>query len=179
MNEPKNLRFLWRVIILVIIVILLGAISITVRDSGFTLGSTEWLAEKIRGSNPPWSIVDAIANLLLMGTILVAVIWIGWPRFRYQRLRRNQQDQDASDASAKADHALVPDAPLSHPSQDELERFHFAREIVHTITVTPPVSSFVVGIEGRWGEGKTTILHWVHEELKAHVSKPVLVRFDP
>src|SRR5687767_5875080 len=125
MSESTSPRFLWRVIILLIVVGVLGTSAVPIRDSGLTVGSTEWVVKKILGPYPPWSLVDAIANLTLQILILLALLWLVLPRYRGWLIIRDQHRRSAvtSASTTDADCALVPDAPLSDPAQDELERF--------------------------------------------------------
>jgi hypothetical protein len=49
---------------------------------------------------------------------------------------------------------------------DDLGRWRFAAEIAQVIRSTPPEWSARIGIFGKWGEGKSTVLHFLEEMLK-------------
>lgn len=49
---------------------------------------------------------------------------------------------------------------------DDLGRWRFAAEIAEVISSTPPDWSARIGIFGKWGEGKSTVLHFLEEMLK-------------
>lgn len=50
--------------------------------------------------------------------------------------------------------------------QDDLNRWRFASEIVDVILDTPPDWSVRIGIFGKWGEGKSTVLRFAEQMLK-------------
>lgn len=49
---------------------------------------------------------------------------------------------------------------------DDLGRWRFAAEIAEVIRTTPADWSARIGIFGRWGEGKSTVLHFLEEILR-------------
>lgn len=49
---------------------------------------------------------------------------------------------------------------------DDLGRWRFAAEIAEVISSTPPDWSARIGIFGRWGEGKSTVLHFLDAMLR-------------
>jgi hypothetical protein len=51
-------------------------------------------------------------------------------------------------------------------SSDDLGRWRFAAEIAEVIRSTPADWSARIGIFGKWGEGKSTVLHFLEEMLK-------------
>src|SRR5262249_18513938 len=58
------------------------------------------------------------------------------------------------------------DAAQVRREQDDLNRWRFASEIVDVISATPPEWSVRIGIFGKWGEGKTTVLRFAEQMLK-------------
>jgi len=58
------------------------------------------------------------------------------------------------------------DAAQNTRESDDLGRWRFASEIADVIRSTPPEWSARIGIFGKWGEGKSTILHFLEEMLK-------------
>ncbi|HAA17464.1 MAG TPA: hypothetical protein DCR93_05485 [Cytophagales bacterium] len=62
--------------------------------------------------------------------------------------------------------------------QDAFQRYPFAKGVANTIQNIHVEDSFVLGIYGRWGEGKSTVLHFVMEELK-NQENHLVVEFNP
>lgn len=71
----------------------------------------------------------------------------------------------------------ISDAPLVDYSLDRLNRFEFAKRIAETIALRQDPDSIVVGIYGKWGEGKSTVLNFIEEELKKK-RNVICVRFN-
>jgi hypothetical protein len=70
------------------------------------------------------------------------------------------------------------DAPVDDPDADRLRRRLFAYRIADTIASRADPESVVIGIYGRWGEGKTTVLNFIERRL-AESDSIVCVRFNP
>lgn len=68
------------------------------------------------------------------------------------------------------------DAPRTTVEEDELDRWRIAAELVSIIRSTPPEWSVRVGVLGRWGEGKTSVLRFVEQQLQ---SDDVVFWFNP
>lgn len=73
---------------------------------------------------------------------------------------------------------FVSDEPITGASQDRFNRAPFATRIADTIARRPESSSLVVGIFGPWGDGKTSVLKMMEEELERHANV-VVIRFNP
>jgi hypothetical protein len=58
------------------------------------------------------------------------------------------------------------DSALRSRKDDDLGRWRFAAEIADVIRLTPPDWSARIGIFGKWGEGKSTVLQFIEEMLK-------------
>jgi|CXWL01.1.fsa_nt_gi hypothetical protein len=70
-----------------------------------------------------------------------------------------------------------PEAPQSSRERDALRRWPFAHSIYQLIQNAPKEWSLRIGIFGRWGEGKTTVLNYI-EEMAIMDSCPV-AKFNP
>jgi predicted KAP-like P-loop ATPase len=58
------------------------------------------------------------------------------------------------------------DSAQKDRKNDDLGPWRFAAEIAEVIRSTPPEWSARIGIFGKWGEGKSTILYFLEEMLK-------------
>jgi predicted KAP-like P-loop ATPase len=58
------------------------------------------------------------------------------------------------------------DNPISDPNLDEFNRKNYSERIAKTIASRKETKSLVVGIYGKWGDGKTTVLNFIDSELK-------------
>jgi KAP family P-loop domain len=70
------------------------------------------------------------------------------------------------------------DAPLSASANDQFQRWPFARRVARVIASRSDPESIVIGINGAWGEGKTTVFNFIEEELKQH-PQVISFRFNP
>ena len=70
------------------------------------------------------------------------------------------------------------DAPLRASINDRFQRWPFARRIARVIASRTDPESIVIGINGAWGEGKTTVFNFIEEELVNHPDV-VCFRFNP
>ncbi len=72
----------------------------------------------------------------------------------------------------------LPDRPIEAEQEDKFNRSPFASRIATTIAHRADSSSLVVGIFGKWGEGKTSVLNLMKSALKHHDDVEV-VPFNP
>ncbi|HSW94086.1 MAG TPA: P-loop NTPase fold protein [Gammaproteobacteria bacterium] len=77
------------------------------------------------------------------------------------------------------------DRPITMSEQDKLGRSPFAKYLARSILDHPNPESFVIGLYGTWGSGKTSIINLTLEELRFAASnmddqeKPVILNFSP
>ena len=74
-------------------------------------------------------------------------------------------------------HKLGYDAPRARQAEDSLDRWRFASELMGLIRNTPPEWSIRIGLTGKWGEGKSTVLHFI--ESLARIDGHLVVWFVP
>lgn len=68
------------------------------------------------------------------------------------------------------------DQPASIQSEDRFQRYEFSKRIA-SIIATPKIDkSLILGLYGKWGEGKTSIMNFVQQELPEDT---VVVNFNP
>jgi len=71
------------------------------------------------------------------------------------------------------------DQPIQTSSEDRFSRSHFAKRVAQVITGRKDSKSIVVAIYGPWGEGKTSVLNMIVEELDRHSETVTYIRFNP
>lgn len=74
--------------------------------------------------------------------------------------------------------AYSSDAPIKHPEGDVFKRWPFAQRVAQVIATRRDKSSIVIGINGEWGEGKTSVLNFIQYELNQHANV-VCMKFNP
>lgn len=76
---------------------------------------------------------------------------------------------------------LLSDVAIADVEQDRLERAPFARSLARSIHNLDTQDSFVFGLCGPWGSGKTSVLNLVLAELKSigGDGSPIVVHFNP
>lgn len=74
--------------------------------------------------------------------------------------------------------SYLTDAPIQHPTNDAFKRWPFAQRVAQVIATRRDKSSIVIGINGAWGEGKTSVLNLIQHELSQH-SHVVCMKFNP
>lgn len=73
---------------------------------------------------------------------------------------------------------FLSDSPVTDPKLDVFKRLPFAARIADTLARRNDPSSIVVLIHGEWGEGKTTVLGFIHDKL-CGFENVVPIRFNP
>lgn len=73
---------------------------------------------------------------------------------------------------------FISDEPISGSDQDRFNRAPFAARIADTIARRPDPSSLVIGVFGPWGDGKTSVLKMMEEQLGRH-PHVVVLHFNP
>ena len=68
--------------------------------------------------------------------------------------------------TTQRDVTSIPDEPIRHDSEDDLERGEFADAMVKFITAADADASLRMGIYGGWGEGKTSVLELMQYRLR-------------
>jgi len=73
------------------------------------------------------------------------------------------------------------DRPIESRSEDKLERAAFVKSLGKRLVVNGKATGLIVGVEGEWGSGKSSILNMLKEELglRKEYGAPLVMRFDP
>jgi hypothetical protein len=69
-----------------------------------------------------------------------------------------------------------PDKPVSSSTEDHFQRYTFAGRIASIINGSKNPKSIVIGIYGKWGEGKTTVLNFIEQQL---AEDTIFIQFNP
>ncbi|MDQ0884908.1 P-loop NTPase fold protein [Peribacillus sp. V2I11] len=78
-----------------------------------------------------------------------------------------------------------PDRPILHSGDDRLNRSGFAEHLAKAILKYEFTESLVLGLYGKWGSGKTSVINMAVEEivkLSKEVldqEKPIIMKFNP
>lgn len=74
---------------------------------------------------------------------------------------------------------ISPDLPINKSSEDKLNRSTFANSLAKTILQYSFPSSFTIGLYGKWGSGKTSLLNMVLEAVEDSDDSAIILRFNP
>jgi len=73
---------------------------------------------------------------------------------------------------------FISDSPIGNPSNDLFKRWPFAQRIANAVVNRSDLSSIVIGINGEWGEGKTSVMNFINLEFSKQ-KNIVCVKFNP
>lgn len=68
------------------------------------------------------------------------------------------------------------DKPASIQSEDCFQRYEFSKHIASIVSSPKNDKSLIVGLYGKWGEGKTTVMNFVQQEVSDDI---IVVNFNP
>lgn len=74
---------------------------------------------------------------------------------------------------------FLADKPISEEKEDKFQRYGFSKRIAETILNRTSSDSIVIGLYGAWGEGKTSVLNFIRQELKPHHPDVIHFTFNP
>jgi hypothetical protein len=117
--------------------------------------------------------VSALGELLLITTGISLGIFCGTIYLKGRALASGPLTQTKT---ASADYFI--DEPIVTESDDLLNRNQFVEDLCNQIVNYPLPESFVFGLNGKWGEGKTSVLNLLRNKLKLREDVLVL-EFDP
>jgi predicted KAP-like P-loop ATPase len=92
--------------------------------------------------------------------------------------KSNSQKVNRAEQSENNNGYYSADSPINNPELDEFNRKYFSERIAQTIAKRKDTKSLVIGIYGKWGEGKTTVLNFIDSELRHH-DNVVTLFFNP
>ncbi|UOE47900.1 KAP family NTPase [Mucilaginibacter sp. SMC90] len=68
------------------------------------------------------------------------------------------------------------DQPKSLKEHDRFQRYEFSKRIARLIDMNSSERSLVIGLYGKWGEGKTTVMNFIKRELPENC---IVINFNP
>ena len=71
------------------------------------------------------------------------------------------------------------DRPINSEKEDAFQRYGFAKRIAETITKRQSKESIVFGLFGAWGEGKTSIINFIQNEISNQDANYIQITFNP
>ncbi len=74
---------------------------------------------------------------------------------------------------------FLADKPISEEKEDKFQRYNFSKRIAETIINRTSSDSIVIGLYGAWGEGKTSVLNFIKQELNPHHPSVIHFTFNP
>lgn len=74
---------------------------------------------------------------------------------------------------------FTPDKPIECLNDDKLGRANFAKHLGNAIASYNGRDSFVIGLYGVWGSGKTSVVNMTINAIELSPSKPIIIRFNP
>jgi hypothetical protein len=75
--------------------------------------------------------------------------------------------------------ARATDRPLTEPTYDNFQRAPFAKRIAESLTQRNNPDSIVIGLYGKWGEGKSTVLNFIRRAFAETPEKVAVLNFNP
>jgi hypothetical protein len=82
-------------------------------------------------------------------------------------------------AKIKAADPLDGDRPIDTPQKDRLGFAEIAKHLADAFLRNDLSNGFVVGVEGSWGSGKSSLVKMALQHLKSQAGPPVVVEFQP
>jgi predicted KAP-like P-loop ATPase len=76
------------------------------------------------------------------------------------------------------DNNFSSDKPISQKHEDMFQRYEFAKRIANTIINRNNEECIVIGIYGSWGEGKTSVINFIGEEIN-QIDNIISIKFNP
>jgi hypothetical protein len=73
--------------------------------------------------------------------------------------------------------SLLADKAVSNETEDSFQRYPFARHLADTICERRSADSLVIGLYGKWGAGKSSVLNFIQAELAG--TEVLTVYFNP
>lgn len=145
-------------------------------------------------SDQIWQDIKVSQNLIFIHNYLLIVIvfllFSSWydlfgklgniilRRVRAISLREEKSKEEQKITQVEKDRLYFADEPIQSKSEDVLDRGSFVKGFCGEILALPSSESFVFGLYGDWGEGKSSIINLIEEELDQE-TRIIPIKFDP
>ncbi len=73
----------------------------------------------------------------------------------------------------------IADRPINSEKEDAFQRYGFAKRIAETISNRQSKESIVFGLFGAWGEGKTSVINFIQNEISNEGDNYIQITFNP
>lgn len=112
-----------------------------------------------------------INHIYLVGALTLYVLLSGCLGFiRFSNRRKDGENLEVD----------LLDTPIEKAENDALDRMPFVEGFAKQVTTLAFNKSFVIGLYGRWGEGKTSVLNLLQERIEENKNtRFLIVRFEP
>ncbi|MBL0385673.1 AAA family ATPase [Tumebacillus sp. ITR2] len=104
------------------------------------------------------------------GTVILGLLWLLW-------LTTKQVPSEGKDGKTNQED-LLHDQPIQEAWEDKLGRVPFAERLAKILKSSYEANSLVVGLYGKWGIGKTSVLN-LTERYLAEDKDLILIHFNP
>lgn len=74
---------------------------------------------------------------------------------------------------------MLSDRPVVHLGEDRFGRLNFVKSFASSLILEPNDDGLVVGIEGEWGAGKTSICNLIEQVLRSDREETIIIKFNP
>jgi hypothetical protein len=74
---------------------------------------------------------------------------------------------------------FLTDKPISYEKEDQFQRYNFSKRIAEIIAKRDSSESIIIGLFGAWGEGKTSVLNFIKNELQLNFKAISFITFNP
>ena len=122
--------------------------------------------------------------LVPLGYLLICVCTIRKKYILYKKDNQSEKKQKNNN-DLENDYTFCADRPISSVSEDLLKRGSFSKLLAETLAKLNKDDTFTVGVFGKWGSGKTSVVKMMLNELdKQQASldegqKTIVVHFEP
>lgn len=120
----------------------------------------------------PAKSISNISSTFKVFAALNFIFIIGWLLSSYFWRKKEEKEISSTDIYS------LSDEPIQFAEQDLLGREEIIEDLYKEITNLPFSESFVFGLYGSWGEGKTSIINLLRNKFKENENF-LIVNFDP
>ena len=122
--------------------------------------------------------------LVPLGYLLICVCTIRKKYTLYKKEKQSEKKQKNNN-ELENEYTFCADRPISFVSEDLLKRGSFSKLLAGTLAKLNKDDTFTVGVFGKWGSGKTSVVRMMLDELEKQQAsfdedeKTIVVHFEP